>query len=107
MIILICLDVDGTLDSSNGPVRWEALKHLAAGTGAVLRIVSPSNLIPPNTDGFRCLHPSGQRHDNLRLARDELPQAALRLYVSDNNDRAAAELAGFAYVDAKEFSWGL
>jgi hypothetical protein len=95
---LVCFDVDGTLETSAGPVTVEQLRRLEA-AGVAVAIVSPSPARPP---GFPEFIAGATRHENLAAAVAAFP-AALRLYVSDNNDQAEAVAAGFIYVDRLEF----
>jgi beta-phosphoglucomutase-like phosphatase (HAD superfamily) len=103
-MILLAFDVDGTLDSSAGPVRWAFVRSLES-YDIKIGVVSPSGAAPP--DARKYLAPSGLRRDNLALFAAEYPTANIRLYISDNNDAAESEAAGFAYVDRSEFAKGL
>jgi hypothetical protein len=98
MRVLLAFDVDGTLDSSAGPVPVARLHELAELAACRVVIVSPSPARPP---GFWEVI-SDDRAGNLRAAAAEFP-ADLRLYVSDNEDRDAAKAAGFSYVDRHDF----
>lgn len=91
--LLVCFDVDGTLETSAGPVTVQRLKDLEAGGVAVV-IVSPSSLRPK---GFK-EKIEGTRRDNLLAAKSLYP-AHVNLYVSDNGDMGEADAAGFTYVD--------
>ncbi len=97
MRVTIAFDVDGTLETSSGPVKVARLRELEL-HGASVVIVSPSSLRP---GGFS-ERINGGRADNLRAAANHFP-ADLYLYVSDNGDRADAEAAGFTYVDRMDF----
>jgi hypothetical protein len=96
--VLLCWDVDGTLDCSAGPVPVTRLLDLDELAGCAVVIVSPSAARP---SGF-AERISDDRAANLRAAAEGFP-ADLRLYISDNQDREAAEAAGFTYVDAADF----
>jgi hypothetical protein len=109
---LIAFDVDGTLDTSKGPVPWAHVLRLAASPGIVCGIVSPSKAWPANKEhAVRAYLVKDQnlisRRDSLLLFFSRFPDVRLKLYVSDNRDHADARAAGFAYVDAWQFSWGL
>jgi hypothetical protein len=98
MRVLLAFDVDGTLDSSAGPIRVEFLHALAELPATRVVIVSPSAARPP---GFP-EEIGADRAANLRAAAAAWP-SDLRLYVSDNGDRDAAAAAGFSYVDRLDF----
>jgi hypothetical protein len=98
MRVTIAFDVDGTLETSAGPVTVDRLEKLRA-AGSNIVIVSPSDARPR---GFYERIEGPDRQSNLRLAAYDFP-ADLYLYVSDNNDRAEAEAAGFTYVEHTEF----
>jgi hypothetical protein len=97
MRVLLAFDVDGTLDSSAGPVPVARLHALQAPDCRVV-IVSPSPARPPGFPEYL----GEDRAGNLAAAADGWP-ADLCLYVSDNEDREAARLAGFIYVDRNDF----
>jgi hypothetical protein len=95
--LTIAFDVDGTIETSNGPIKVERMEELRA-HGVNVVIVSPSNLRP---NGFH--ERNGQaRVDDLHLTKQDFP-ALVYLYVSDNGDTVAAEEAGFIYVDRLAF----
>jgi hypothetical protein len=95
--LTIAFDVDGTIETSQGPVKVERMQELRrAGVNVV--IVSPSNLRPP---GFEERNTQARLDDLWATARD-FP-AALYLYVSDNGDMEIAAQAGFIYVDRLAF----
>jgi hypothetical protein len=98
MRVLLAFDVDGTLDSSAGPILVTRLHELAELPEVKIVIVSPSAARPP---GFWEII-SDDRTANLRDAAAEFP-ADLRLYISDNEDREFARQAGFTYVDRNDF----
>lgn len=98
MRVLLAFDVDGTLDSSAGPVPVARLRQLATLPGCVVVLVSPSAARPPHFVEYI----SDDREANLRAAAERYP-SALGLYVSDNGDREVARSAGFTYVDPSDF----
>jgi len=107
MRVTICLDTDGTVESSNGPVTRSLLEHLeSAGAHIGVVSVSPSHL--KNPDGsprFENISTPdlNQRHQSLRRFREKWP-ADLYLYVDDlESNRPQAELAGFVFI----FPWHL
>ncbi len=95
---LYAFDVDGTLETSNGPVTILRLKQLQS-LGHAVVIVSPSELAP--ADFEKCL--PGDRTANLVEAATRYPQAKRKVYVSDNNDQASAEATGFEYIPHDRF----
>ena len=105
MKLVVACDVDGTLDTSNGPVPVRRLLELQ-GYGAHVWIVSPSEKRPA---GFREAIDS-DRATNLRQVRlaeyaeDALAGTFLYLYISDNKDYDAARQTGFTYVEAAQFA---
>src|SRR5260370_22528921 len=103
MRVLICFDVDGTLESSNGPVTVAKMRRLQE-LGATVVSVSPSGASPNRTMGTDFPeHVNGAaRSLNLLAAASEFPSDLL-LYVSDNGDMTEAEAAGFTYVDRFQF----
>jgi hypothetical protein len=106
-VILLCFDVDGTLDCSGGPVPVRLLESLHA-AGVALFIVSPSGAYQGNLPRQSDLP---TREANLLAAHDRAAdafrQAAVRLYVSDNKDYAQASAAGFCYIEASDFAKGI
>jgi hypothetical protein len=98
MRVLLAFDVDGTLDSSAGPVPVARLHELATVPGCAVVIVSPS---PARPSGFTEFI-ADDRLANLNAAAARYP-APLRVYVSDNLDREIARQAGFTYVDRNDF----
>lgn len=98
MRVLLAFDVDGTLDSSAGPVPVARLHELAGVPGCAVVIVSPSAARPGGFTEFI----ADDRAANLAAAAARYP-ADLSLYVSDNEDRDAARQAGFTYVDRGDF----
>ena len=97
MRVLLAFDVDGTLDSSAGPVPVAQL-HALEGPDCRVVIVSPSAARPPGFPEYL----GDDRAGNLQAAADAWP-ADLYLYVSDNEDRDLARLAGYCYVDRHDF----
>lgn len=97
MRVVMAFDVDGTLETTGGPVTIEMLdRHQRS--GAVVVMVSSSALRPPGFPEYI----KGDRTTNLRAAREAHP-ADLYLYISDNEDRGEAEMAGFTYIDRYDF----
>jgi hypothetical protein len=105
-VILIGFDVDGTLDTSAGPVPWERVKalhlFLQLTKAGACGIVSPSSAWPREV--VPAYLPGPTRADNLRAFAAAYPLALVRLYVSNNDDIGEAAAAGFAYVDYREFA---
>lgn len=94
--MIFAFDVDGTLETSGGPVTTAMLQYLAR-FGEVV-IVSPS---PHKPEGFKVIADSS-REENLKTAGGK--ERTLRFYVSDNGDSEIARKAGFAYVDREDFA---
>ncbi len=91
-------DVDGTIETSNGPIT-EARLHELREDGDFVYLVSPSASRPK---GLPILA-SGSRQDNLRAVRAMHPDEDRFVYVSDNGDVSDAQAAGFEYVWDWEF----
>lgn len=103
--VLVAFDVDGTLETSQGPVKLTTLAKLLE-AGADIAIVSPSNAYPLGLAYLRCLPDGGgSRSANLLEAKRRFP-SDLYLYVSDNGDIGEAQVAGFIYVDRMAFWQG-
>ncbi len=107
-MILLCFDVDGTLDSSAGPVPFEVLLALQE-AGMPVAVVSPSANWPkaehPELDFAT---PDQGRQTNLLRAKEAFPGARVLLYVSDNpNEDTLAQEAGFLRILPPEFAKGL
>jgi len=107
-MILVCFDVDGTLDCSAGPVP-EALLTALMGVSAGVVVVSPSGAY---RGGHTRIADKPSRRENLLAARELYKSTRgtdpfVRLYVSDNKDYAEAEAAGFCYIEAAEFAKGI
>jgi hypothetical protein len=101
---LYAFDTDGTLETSGGVVKTKTLQKLVD-SGHHVVIVSQSPLFPRGGDD-RPLFPvlgSLDRVVNLRSARAAYPRAQRFVYVSDNQDREVARLAGFEYVQPWDF----
>jgi ribonucleotide monophosphatase NagD (HAD superfamily) len=106
--ILFAFDVDGTLETSNGPITIAELEHLQS-LGAAVVIVSESSKAPSNferfinrgSDGPDKAYPS--RQANLLAAKAAFP-SKFNFYVSDNEDYESAMTAGFTYIDAKRLT---
>jgi hypothetical protein len=99
-VVLIALDVDGTLDTAYGPVPFASMRSLAE-AGVPVAVVSPSSGWPGGLPTFIA---GPTRADNLRAARSLAPDATVRLYVSDNKDNVEAQLAGFALIEPQDFA---
>ena len=92
---LLCFDVDGTLEQSEGPIPLQALHDLSA-QGHMIVIVSPSPLRPKNEPVPEFL--SVDRRKNLRDARQEYPHEQA-VYISDNDgDDVLSSEVDFEYV---------
>ncbi len=105
-MILVCFDVDGTLDSSGGPVSFAWVKACVQRLDFLAMVVSPSVAWPQGE--LPASLTGGSRADNLRAAAVACePTATLRLYVSDNKDQAEAQAAGFVYIEAADFARGV
>ena len=107
--VLVAFDVDGTLDTSAGPVSWARVRNMASRSPSMrLGIVSPSGARPqddtpeylPDWSGAR----GGSRQANLRAFAAAFPTATIKTYVSNNGDMVEAEAAGFLYVDAQIYA---
>ncbi len=97
--MLIAFDVDGTLETSGGPVKIERLNELID-DGAKIAIVSPS---PSKPSGFIEIN-SGDRFKDLQHCKKDYPDEEIYLYVSDNlGDDWLAMKAGFTFVKPKDF----
>lgn len=95
-------DIDGTLETSGGPVKTSMLLSLQRRVhrlGSYVYLVSPSMARPP---GFPVVL-VGTRHENLEHIKALHPDEEDFVYVSDNKDHGEAELAGFLFVDAEDF----
>lgn len=91
-------DVDGTLETSDGPI-WIRQLRMLQGQGHYVYIVSPSMKRPK---GFPVVL-VGTRAENLAAVKSMHPDEDRFVYLSDNNDQAEAEAAGFEYVDRNDF----
>jgi hypothetical protein len=87
-------DIDGTLETSAGPVSIERLDALRR-DGHYVYLVSPSEARPK---GFPIVASGAHRSDNLRQVKAMHPDETEFIYVSDNGDQVAATEAGFTYV---------
>jgi hypothetical protein len=104
-LVLICLDVDGTLNTSQmGPVSMAFVwtLHANASPHLAVAVVSPSTAWPWE-QGIPWFKDGANRRDNLLAAAATFP-SAIRLYVSNNLDQAEAVAAGFAYIEAADFA---
>jgi hypothetical protein len=96
-----CFDVDGTLESSSGPVSLSDLDALMDMDHVVL-IVSPSSAVPERY--AKCLT-EGTRADNLKEARKMFDGGTEYIYVSDNpGDEEVAREAGFTFLHPNDWN---
>lgn len=104
--MLLACDVDGTLETSMGPVQISRLKDLQE-RGWTIVIVSESGNFPKDESGkptFPRIVERGSRTNNLRAVRATFPGHEFYLYVSDNpGDEVLAGQAGFAYIHPAQF----
>ena len=99
MPVLVCFDVDGTLDVTAGPVPLQRLYDLQS-IGVKVAIVSPSGARLTDFPLFL----TSDRDRNLRNARQWAENPPLCIYVSDNmGDRELSEMMGFTYVHPEDF----
>jgi hypothetical protein len=102
--VVIAFDVDGTIETSSGPVTVARLEELQA-LGVDVWIVSPSGLSPNRRTTKPTIFPesiAGDRVINLKSVKSTI-RADLYFYVSDNKDYDAAKQAGFSYIEAGQF----
>ncbi len=101
--LLICLDTDGTLETSGGLVMVSRLLQLGA-AGVKLVVVSPSPNYPKDEEGSPLFELRNQltRSENLRLSKERYP-SDLYLYVSDNGDNHISKECGFVHVHPNDF----
>ena len=99
--MIICFDVDETLDCSRGPVPVARLNELVA-QGYTVIIVSPSHNRPK---GFiEILSQMHRRKTSLDEVKRQYPQESIFFYVSDNDgDDEICREAGFTYVHPDDF----
>lgn len=116
MKIVIAFDVDGTIETSSGPVKVERMIELAE-RGVAIWIVSPSGLSPNRRTTNPTHFPESINNDratNLVAVKAMYPPdptdanlhgyfSHIFLYVSDNKDYEAAKQAGFSYIEASQF----
>jgi hypothetical protein len=93
-VTVYAFDVDGTLETSAGPIAISRLEDLRR-AGHYVYLVSPSGARPR---GFPVVASGAHRSDNLRIVKVMHPDESEFIYVSDNGDQIAATEAGFAYV---------
>ncbi|MGH7252652.1 MAG: hypothetical protein ACREIE_02515 [Nitrospiraceae bacterium] len=91
-------DIDGTIETSNGPVTVARIQELRQ-DGDFVYLVSPSAARPK---GLPILA-SGSRQDNLRAVKAMHPDEERFVYISDNGDIGDAQAAGFEYIWHSEF----
>ena len=101
--VLVCLDTDGTLETSGGLVTVSRLLQLGA-AGVKIVIVSPSPNYPKDEEGSPLFELRNQlsRGENLRLSKERYP-SDLYLYVSDNGDNYISKEEGFVHVKPEDF----
>lgn len=110
--VLVAFDVDGTLDTSQGPVPWAWIERQRISMRddgdppIAVVVVSPSLMWPRDSPVIRFVD-GDTRVENLRAAAAFFHEARLRLYVSDNGDWEAARAAGFVLVTPEDFIWGI
>jgi hypothetical protein len=97
-VTVYAFDVDGTLETSAGPIRVARLQELVA-EGHPVVIVSPSGARPQGYPEFI----GGDRGQNLREAANAYPEQDDHAYVSDNGDLAVARDWGWRYIWHREF----
>lgn len=106
MKLVIALDTDGTLETSNGPVKIQWLVKLRD-NGATVCVVSPSLFYPrdgANNPRFELVNSAPDREENLRKVATTNPGADLYVYISDNaGDDVRARNTGFTYVHPVNF----
>jgi hypothetical protein len=113
--VVIAFDVDGTLETSAGPVKIDRMNDLIK-AGVDVWIVSPSGLSPNRRTTEPTNFPeviNGDRLANLNKVKESYGAGAvaqwlngapfLFLYVSDNKDYDIAKQAGFSYIEAQQF----
>jgi hydroxymethylpyrimidine pyrophosphatase-like HAD family hydrolase len=91
---VFAFDIDGTLETSSGPVTISRLDDLRR-AGHYVYLVSPSEARPK---GLPIVAGGAHRSDNLRQVKAMHPDEAEFIYVSDNGDMTAAAEAGWEYV---------
>jgi hypothetical protein len=97
---VFCFDVDGTLETSDGPIPIAVLAGLKC--DHYVYLVSPSSARP---HGFPIVVSQTSRVESLRQVKKMHPDTPDEefLYISDNGDQREAQLAGFRYVWHNEF----
>ncbi len=102
MKLVIALDCDGTMDSSNGPVSVKRMTELAASQEVKAYMVSGSASCANTPFDRRAI--LADRTESLKKVRELEASANLFIYVSDNaGDDARAAQTGFVYVHPKDF----
>jgi hypothetical protein len=103
MTVLIALDCDGTLDSSDGPISVSRLYEMNIPPYIQLAIVSASPFCARLP--FPRFVSENTRLENLLAAAIRYP-SLLNIYVSDNpGDDITAKNAGFVYVHPNDFNF--
>lgn len=101
---VFCFDVDGTLESSNGPVSVDALLKLEE-KGHLVVIVSESPHYPRGLGDeplFERIVERGSRAQNLLAVKEKYPGRNY-YYISDNQDQAQALEAGVIFMEPATF----
>lgn len=102
---VFALDVDGTLDSSNGPIPTQRMVELRE-RGHTVVVVSESGAFPKTPEGESVfVRVVGKpRVNNLQDVMAAYPGQDLYLYISDNPaDDQIAAAAGFSYMHPSHF----
>jgi hypothetical protein len=102
MTVLIALDCDGTLDTSDGPILVSRLHELNIPHYIQVVLVSASPFCAQLP--FPRFVSENTRLENLLAAAIRYP-SILNIYVSDNpGDDINAKMAGFVYCHPKDFN---
>ncbi len=102
MKLVIALDCDGTMDTSNGPVSVKRMTELAASQEVKIYMVSGSASCTNTPFDRRAI--LADRTESLRKVRELEPSGTLFVYISDNlGDDGRAWQTGFVYVHPKDF----
>ncbi len=105
MTVLVALDCDGTLDSSDGPIPISRLYEINAPPYIQIVIVSASPFCARLP--FPRFVSENTRLENLLAAAIRYP-SLLNLYISDNTgDDIIARMAGYSYIHPKDFNFSI
>ncbi len=103
MTILIALDCDGTLDSSDGPIDVKRLHEINIPPYIQIVVVSASPFCARLP--FPRFVSENTRLENLLAAAIRYP-STLNIYISDNpGDDENARMAGYVYIHPKNFNF--